>query len=206
MTQAIYCIWLLSSNLASPEEFLLCEEAGDCNHQEGEDQASDHAPERGTHADCVKPCGYAAHCKDRAGEEVGHGVGQHRVLSAAAQTTSLDVPFKLQSQYECSCKGCHASGCEHIREVAVILGYASVDRVEDDSREHECESEISEPCHDVTSSECQGYECRTKDCGNHEVRHEMSGEKSPELHKHRCECNDSGCNMMAVNLNGNSGS
>ena len=100
--------------LTSPEEFLLCEEAGDRYHQQSDEKASEHAPERRSDAYPVKPWQDAAEGEDRACKEVCDGVCKHRVLAAAAQAASLDMPSELEREDECSGEGCHAACGEHI--------------------------------------------------------------------------------------------
>ena len=192
--------------LTAPEEFPAGEEAGNGDHQKGEDQASYNAPERRADAYCVKPGGDSAQCQDRTCEEAGDGICEHRILTASAQATSLYLPFEFQCKDKCSGKGCHACGSKHIRKVAIVFCDTSVDRVEEDADKHESETEISQPAHDVASLPCKYDKYSTKYGGDHKVSYEMSCKESPELNEHRYEGNDSCCNMVAVYLNGLSGS
>ena len=107
-------MYVCLSFLASPEELLSGEEVGHCDHQQGEDQTSYDSPEWGTDADRIKPCGDSAHGKYRTGEEVGYGIGKHRVLTRTAQTSALYLPLELQSQHEGSCQSRHSGGGQHV--------------------------------------------------------------------------------------------
>ena len=104
----------MSFCLASPEEFLLGEEAGHRYHQKGEDQASYYSPERRSDADGVQPYSDSAHGQDRSCQEVCDSVGKHRVLAAAAKTASLDLPLELQGKDECARKGGHTCCRDHV--------------------------------------------------------------------------------------------
>ena len=163
----------MSFFLASPEEFLLGEEAGYCDHQKGEDQASYNAPERRADAYCVKPGGDSAQCQDRTCEETGDGICKHRVLTASAQTTSLYLPFELKCEDEGSGKGCHACGSKHIRKVAVVFCYTAVKRIEDDAGQQQGESNPPDSGAEISflpGKCCEGYaECCCDDAVSQNV-------------------------------------